>query len=93
MRHKDLVRAPRLGSVAPHSSGAGAVFTATHYHKDTNTVHTKLSMASFKEFDVKELGEDMGSEPFWFSETQLGVVREVNGTNQVLHLYYILFNS
>ena len=80
---QDLVTAPRLGSVAPHSSGSGAVFTTTHYNKNTNVVHTKLSMASFKEFDVKELGIDIGSEPFWLSETQLGVVKEINGTNQV----------
>ena len=76
----------RLGAVAPHPRGIGALFTSSQYDPSTNTVKTRLSFVSFKNSQVTALTDNGASEPFWLSPTLFGVLKDVNGTQQVIDL-------
>ncbi len=75
----------RLGRVAPHPKGLGALFTFTSYNSSSNIDTTFLSYVSFTDSKIMQLSTHVHGQ-FWFSDTMIGYLKDVNGTNQVFYI-------
>ena len=73
----------RLQTVAAHPEGKGALFTHKVYDEKTNNDATIVSFVSFPSNRVQTLLVNQGKQPFWLTSNLFGVLKEVNGTDQV----------
>lgn len=77
----------RLGRVSPHPNALGALFTYTSYDYSTNIDTTILSWVSFTDYKIIQLSTQVHGQ-FWFTDTMIGFLKDVNGTNQVCKQYH-----